>query len=201
MMTFSDKTGWADAPVSIIIIALLVMGALSSILDSDPFWFLVAIWSIIIASLLFFTHGQSKVTAQCLLILVTIPFILMFMAGPLNLDLSNISIAFIYISEILSLFILCLVSLIVINTRSSVRMNRSSFIGFMFLFFEAVTAMQGPIDYYGDQWLGVDHLPNNTDLMIYIIVSTIGCVALLLVLNFIVEKVSLRDIERKVVGR
>jgi hypothetical protein len=185
---------------SIIILGVLLMGALSSLLDSNIFWLIIAVWTVSVASFLLLTNGKSRLAVICVSAVMAIPFILMLMGEALVLDLSNVSVLITWAAEIPSLFALCLVTLMMLNTRTSVRMSRSLIAGFIFLFFETVSALQGPMGYYNDLWLGTNHMPDNTDLMAYLIVSTFGGVVLLIVSILLIKRSAVRDLQRKVVG-
>ncbi len=177
--------------LSIIVLGVLVTGALSSLLNYDIFWLIIAVWSFSVASFLSMTNAQGRMSVIGLPAMMAFPFILMIVDGPLNLDLSSGLVSITWAAEICSLFALCLATLMIINTRTSVRMNRSLIAGFTYLTFETVSALQGPIGYYNDLLLGTNHMPNNSDLMAYIIASTIGGILLLLV-SVLLKKRSVR---------
>jgi hypothetical protein len=185
---------------SIIVLGLLITGALSSLLDSNIFWLIIAVWTISVTSFLLLTNGRGRMAVIGLSAVIALPFILMVLGGPLVLDLSNGSVLITWAAEIPSLFALCLVTSMIISTRTSIRLNCSLTAVFTFLFFETMSALQGPIGYYNDLWLGTDHMLNNSDLMAYLIASSIGGVVLLIVSILLIKGSVIRDIQRRLVG-
>jgi len=186
---------------SMIMIFLLMLGTGLALSDSDPFWAGVGVWAILIAfAPVVVSRTSNQVLPWWFLAPISLPFLVGLLAiSPTFQPFDMASLGYWVLTSI-SLFALCLVTLLFIERHSGMRLSLPLGILTTFLLYESVVALQGPIGYYCDLWLGTNFVPNNTILMVYIVVATISGLIMATVVNRVLRWTPFDRLLDQVVG-
>jgi hypothetical protein len=180
---------------------LLAAGSLSAISGAYPFWIAVAIWALIVSILpILFSPGSRRLLTWWLVLPIALVFIVQLILLPFSVDLWQMNSPANWLVGGISLFSLCLTTLLALDTYSAIRMPPPFLVLMSLVFYEALLAMQGPIGYYGDRLLGTDHILDNKELMIYIVASSIVGLALTLVTHSFLRHIPSEELKQRAVG-
>ena len=200
MRGISTVTKRTSSVASLAMIIILMLGAVSTILVPNPFWFGVALWAILVSFLPTMVHREIRLLPWWLLLPVVLPFIaycIGIVAGfrpldigaPLSWSISGIG-----------LFFLCLTTTIFIDLSGKMHMNRSFLAGATFLFLESIVLIQGWVSWYADLLLGTSLVPSSDVYMVYNILVTATCLALTFLIYFHFRKTPYQEFKARVVA-
>jgi hypothetical protein len=196
----SPMTKSISSVASMAMIIILMLGAISTLIAPNPFWFGVALWAIVISFLPILEHREIRLLPWWLLLPVVLPFIAcsigivggfrpLDMAAPLSWLISAIG-----------LFFLCLITTIFIDLKGDMQMNRPFFVGATFFFLESVVVIQGWVGWYSDLLQGTNLVPSSTVYMVYNILVTSTCLVLALSVYFHFRKRPYQEFKARVVA-
>lgn len=142
-----------------------VTGAVLATLDKNPFWFLVAMWTVALTFSVASRGRMEMGTSLICLTLAVLPFAVGLAAAslggrPFPMDPTGFQL----LSSV-SLFALCLATSLYIGTLSTLCVNRKFVVGLSLVIYVALLTVRGPIGYYGDLMFRTEHLLGNSSLM------------------------------------
>lgn len=160
--------------MSVVTAFVLVLGAILAAMRADIYWTAVALWAAALIILPYFRYrGRERSFISGLMPLVALPYIASYLSGGSSGLLPMTSPWYLLLSSI-AIFSLCLVTIALINSTSGMKLNLKFAMQVAFMFYVSMIAMQAPIFYYSDLWLGTSMMPNNHGLMSYITLATIN---------------------------
>lgn len=160
-----------------------VSGAVLSVLDKNPFWFLVALWAMALVFAIAARGRMDITTSLPCLALAVLPFPVGLLGAHLGIAPFPMDTTGFKLLDSVSLFALCLGTSLYIGTLSTLRVNRKFVIGLAFVIFVALLTVRGPIGFYGDLIFRTEHIISNASLMSNLIFCSFIGLVLALVVN------------------
>ena len=180
---------------------ILMLGAVATIIAPNPFWFVVSIWAIVIVLRPNLEPREIRQLPWWIQLPIVLPFItysIGVFAGFRPLDMSaQLS----WLISSIGLFSLSMATILIIDVRGRMHMNRAFFSGATFLLLESAVAIQGWISWYGDLVFGTGLVPSSTVYMVYDILVTATCLALTISVYFHFRKRPYQELRAQVVAR
>lgn len=159
--------------LSIATAVILALGAVLAVMRGDIYWTAVGVWAFSLIILPYYKYrGRERSSISGLMPLVTLPYIASYLSGDGGWGLLPITSPWYLLLSGLAIFALCMVTIAFINSTSGMKFNLKFAMQVAFMFYMSMVALQGPVFYYSDLWLGTSILPSNAALMSYITLST-----------------------------
>jgi hypothetical protein len=155
------------------LIALLAISAIYAISVLNVFWMFIAI-AALVASLVPALRGGTMFGAWKLWVPVVIsgPYILAFISYAFGFEPFDLKSPIFWVIGSTSIFALSLVMMDVL-ALTKVRLNTSFTVVFAFVLYEALLAVQGPVDLYINGHIGSSYFEDNMVMMGYLIICTV----------------------------
>jgi hypothetical protein len=154
------------------LIALLAISAIYAISILNFFWMFIAVAAMVV-SLIPALRGGTMFGAWNLWVpaMISGPYVLGFISFEFGFEPFDLKSPIFWVIGSMALFSLSLMFMDTL-TLTKVRLNTSFTMVFTFVLYEALLAMQGPIDLYLNGHIGTSYFEDNWVLMGYLIVCT-----------------------------
>lgn len=145
------------------VLGVTAAGAALATLDRNPFWLLVAVWTM---ALVFSISAQGRIDlAPVCLGVAALPFAAGLVLAPHGLEPFPMDHIGTRLLDSAALFALCLATSLYLSTRSALCTNRKFLVGLSFITYVALLTIRGPIGFYGDLIFQTEHIAGNDALM------------------------------------
>ncbi|QLH75123.1 MAG: hypothetical protein HPY73_06510 [Methanomassiliicoccales archaeon] len=167
----------------IVLMLFLVVSAIYALSSANVYWLMVALLALTI-SLLPLQRGEGVFGAWNLWVpaLVSGPYLLGIAAEMFGFEPFDLKSPIFWVIGSISLFSLSLMTIDALR-YTKVRLNTSFTVIFTFVFYVALLALQGPMDYYLNGRIGRSYFEDNIVMMSYLIVCTTIGIALIIVIR------------------
>ncbi|MGD1060699.1 MAG: hypothetical protein ABR879_04505 [Methanomassiliicoccales archaeon] len=165
--------------LSLVLVALVCVGAVTFLLRLDPFWFATAVLVVLVALEPALAHRDlSRITSWWLLLLISLPFIANIVGLASGLEPLAMTSAVGWLITSISLFVLCWTIMVMIDEREGMTLREQYLALSAFTFLEAIVIIQGWLSYYSDLGLGTHLVASNFAFMLFFVLCTIAGVVL-----------------------
>lgn len=159
---------WAALFLLIVLLAAALFQALRA---GHPFWTVIAAWALAVMVTPEFVNGiLPRACSRWGMVAMAGLFVAYLSLGPARPAVTDLSSALWALPGSVTVFALCLVTLLLVNERGSGHMVRQFLMVTAFLAYMTVMLVQGPIDFYLGMALGEVLVPGNSEFMVYLIV-------------------------------
>ncbi|MCE5296195.1 MAG: hypothetical protein LLG16_03715 [Euryarchaeota archaeon] len=177
---------------SLITAIILLNGAGAALFRGDIYWAVVAIWSFALILLPFISRRRiDRASVHWMVPFTILPYLIGLMVGISDRVVIPTTSDLYWLLSSIAIFSLCLVTVADIGSYSRMRMNLNFAMITTFILYETVIIVQGPVYYYSDLWMGTDLVHGNTDLMAYVIFTTVFGLVMTVVFNYTVKRTRL----------
>jgi hypothetical protein len=188
--------------LALVLVTITLAGALSAVMDPNPFWLGFALWALFIAFLPALEHRNVRNLAPWwILVPISWPFIVNMAGMALGLQPLGFDSPLSWLVESIALFALCLTTMVFIDARGEMRMSGLFLTTVTFLFFETVLVIQGWVSWYSDLGLGTDLVPRENEYMVFFVLSTISGLVLAFFVDLYLRRRSNDEFKERVTGK
>jgi len=172
--------------LSIVLIGIVIVGAVTFIIRFDPFWLAIAVLVLLAALVPAISRRNGDwVMAWWLLLPISSAFIVNIIGLATGTEPLSMSSPIGWAIAGVSLFTLCWAIMAMIDGRGTMSLRPQYLAISAFAFFEAVVIIQGWLSYLSDQGLGTHLVPSNFDFMAFFILCTTVAVVLALLVRHV----------------
>jgi hypothetical protein len=168
----------------ILLLFLLAAALFQALRTGHPFWTIIAGWALAVMVAPEFVNAiLPQARSRWGMVAMAGLFVAYLLLGPARPAVTDINSLLWALPGSVTVFALCLVTLLLVNERGNGHMVRQFLMVTAFLAYMTVMLVQGPIDYYLGMALGEVLVPGNTEFMDYLITITAAGLVLAAVMN------------------
>jgi len=173
-----------------------------AIFSQNPFWIIMGFWALCIAVLpAVMRRDFHKVLPFELLLLITLPFYiftaLLFLGGADQSAFPNLMRA----AEVMATFLIALLTIMDLHVYTEFHTNSAFAVLLTTLTTMALSSVFAIANFLSDELFGTQLLRNNNELMVNLLFSFLGGVAMGFFLYLYLKKMPLTRLERYSIGR
>lgn len=181
--------GTAAWAAFVLLVVLLAAALLQALHAGYPFWALVGAWALLIlVAPEFINRILPNRRSRVGLLLTALLFVAYLLLGPARPSVTDLSSALWALPGAATVFVLCLITLLVVNERGNGYMVRQFLLVATFLGYLTTMLVQGPIDYYLGMLLDEDLVPGNTEFMTYLMIIAAAGLAMAYLMSWYLRR-------------
>jgi len=156
-----------------VMLALLGAALFKALVTGYIFWTIIALWILLLVAAPEFVNGiLARPGSRAGAVVMSMLIVIYLFLGPARPSVTDLNSLLWAIPGNMTLFSVCLITLLVVNERGKGHMVRQFLMVVTLISYMTLLLFQGPIDHYLGMLVGKTLVQGNAEFMLYIIISS-----------------------------